>query len=58
MFISMGLAVVIAMVYGLWLVDILSITAYMYSVIILTLVLDFVFYYLIQTWGVRQFERI
>ena len=58
MFISMGLAVVIAMVYGLWLVDILSITAYMYSVIMIVIILDVVLYQTIQTWGIQQFEHI
>ena len=58
MFISMGLAVVIAMVYGLWLVDILSITAYMYSVIMIVIILDVVLYQTIQTWGIPQFEHI
>ena len=58
MFISMGLAVVIAMIYGLWLVDVMSIATYMYSMIIITLLLDCVLYYLIQTWGVRQFDHM
>ncbi len=58
MFISMGIAVVIAMVYGLWLVDIMSVSVYMYCVIIVALILDVFLYYMIQTWGVHQFDQI
>lgn len=58
MFVSMGLAVAIAMLYGILLVDIMSIYTYMYIVIAVTLLLDIALYYLICTWGVRQFDAL
>ena len=58
MFVSMGLAVAIAMLYGILLVDIMSIYTYMYIVIAVTLLLDIALYYLIYTWGVRQFDAL
>ena len=58
MFISMGVAIVIAMVYGLWLINLMSVSMYMYSVIIVMVLLDIVLYYMIHTWGVQQFDSI
>lgn len=58
MFISMGVAIVIAMVYGLWLINLMSVSMYMYSVIIVMVLLDIILYYMIHTWGVQQFDSI
>lgn len=58
MFISMGIAAVIGMIYGFLLIDIMSVSIYMYSVIIAMFILDIILYYVIQTWGVKQFDNI
>lgn len=58
MFISMGIAILLVMVYAMLLVDIMSITVYMYSVIMIVIILDVVLYQTIQTWGIQQFEHI
>lgn len=58
MFISMGLAVAIAMIYGFWLSSLMSMNIYMYIVIAIMALLDIVFYYLIHTWGIRRFDSL
>ena len=58
MFISLGIAILLVMVYAMLLVDIMSITVYMYSVIMIVIILDVVLYQTIQTWGIQQFEHI
>ena len=58
MFISMGIAILLVMVYAMLLVDIMFITVYMYSVIMIVIILDVGLYQTIQTWGIQQFEHI
>lgn len=58
MFVSMGLAGAMAMVYGLWLIDFMSINIYMYLLIGITIAVDAGLYYMVKTWGVRQYNAL
>ena len=59
MFIAMGMAFVIAVVYvfiGTMLP--IDINVYMYCVFILFIIVDVLLYYLLNTWGIKKFEQL
>jgi len=58
MFISMGTAFVIPMLYMIVLSDIMSAFIYMYIVMIVMILINVYFYYLIRTWGVKKFKTL
>lgn len=57
MFIAMGMAFVIAILY-IFVGDMISIHVYMYMIFILFIVVDVLFYYLLNTWGIKRFEQL
>lgn len=57
MFIAMGMAFVIAIVY-VFIGDIISIHMYMYMTFIMFIVVDILLYYLLNTWGIKRFEQL
>lgn len=58
MFVSMGIAALIAMVYGYLLIDIMSMQTYMYVVIGVVILIDIGMYYLLQIWGIKKFDTL
>lgn len=56
MFISMGMAFVIAMGYIFIFVNIMSLDIYMYLLIGIFIIADMALYYMVKTWGVHQFD--
>lgn len=58
MFISMGLAFVVAMIYVVAFLDILSIRVYMYFVFLIFIIADVFLMYLLHTWGIRRFNEL
>ncbi len=58
MFFSMGLAFVIVMLYILLLSDVMALNTYMYMMIVVSVLIDVGLYYMIRTWGVRQYNSL
>lgn len=58
MFMAMGLAFVIAMIYAFVLADFVSINMYMYILFIVFIIIDIVMYRTLLTWGTRRFEEL
>jgi len=58
MFISIGVAFVLAALYVIFCYEFISITVYMCMMIVFFTVLDLALYYLLRTWGVQKFETL
>lgn len=58
MFISMGLAFVIAIVYILVFIDIFSVYSYMYFLFGIFIIVNIALMYMLQTWGVKRFDEL
>lgn len=57
MFSAMGMAFVIAMIY-MWLHNIIPVYTYIYVVLLIISASCIFFYYLLKTWGVKEFQKI
>lgn len=58
MFIAMGFAFVIVIIYVILLYRFLSINTYMYVLFIFFILMDIGMYYLLTTWGIQRFEEL
>ena len=57
MFISMGLAFVIAACY-IFMGDFIPLDIYMYLIFIIFIVANIILYYMLNTWGIKRFEQL